>query len=384
MYKFIIKFVIISTFSYLFKILKMKKTLLTFTFAVSFTLGLLAQSLPEYVSNQNLVAWYPFSGNANDNSLNAHNGKVFGATLTTDRFGNANSAYSFNGVDNWIGVFSINNTYFEEDYSISAWVLFNNFNNSYPCIINGDRSTPGKYPNWLAFHGCGPDYQQQNRNKIGFYTERLNDIQNPNGNFFTSSTISVLQWHHMVVTRNKNIVSMYIDGKMSSSINTYKDGPLDNGDLLSIGMNHPMTFPLRDGAMDGKIDDIGIWSRALTELEISDLYFGGFCKQTLTVTDTLVINVNLTNFNPIKFSNKIKIYPNPAMDHIIVDYGDFDKLNNHRLQIINSINQTVFETKIYQQTSTIDLRNWGAAGLYLVLLLDDKGNTIEIRKIVIQ
>ena len=84
MYKFIIKFVIISTFSYLFKILKMKKTLLTFTFAVSFTLGLLAQSLPEYVSNQNLVAWYPFSGNANDNSLNAHNGKVFGATLTTD------------------------------------------------------------------------------------------------------------------------------------------------------------------------------------------------------------------------------------------------------------------------------------------------------------
>ena len=177
---------------------------------------------------------------------------------------------------------------------------------------------------------------------------------------------------------------MYVDGKMSYSINTYKAGTLDRGDLLSIGMNNPITLPLSEGAMDGKIDDIGIWSRALTELEISDLYFGGFCKQTLTVTDTLVINVNLTNFNPIKFSNKIKIYPNPAMDHIIVDYGDFDKLNNHRLQIINSINQTVFETKIYQQTSTIDLRNWGAAGLYLVLLLDDKGNTIEIRKIVIQ
>src|ERR1017187_1105850 len=44
-----------------------------------------------------LVAYYPFSGNANDASGNGHNGSVNNATLTTDRFGNANCAYSFNG-----------------------------------------------------------------------------------------------------------------------------------------------------------------------------------------------------------------------------------------------------------------------------------------------
>ena len=47
-----------------------------------------------------LVAYYPFNGNANDESVNGNNGTVNGATLTTDRFGNANKPYSFDGVKN--------------------------------------------------------------------------------------------------------------------------------------------------------------------------------------------------------------------------------------------------------------------------------------------
>ena len=46
-----------------------------------------------------LVAYYPFDGNANDASGNGNHGVVHGATPTTDRFGNANSAYGFNGDD---------------------------------------------------------------------------------------------------------------------------------------------------------------------------------------------------------------------------------------------------------------------------------------------
>jgi len=49
--------------------------------------------------NDGLVAYYPFNGNANDESGNGNNGTVNGATLTSDRFGNANSAYSFDGVN---------------------------------------------------------------------------------------------------------------------------------------------------------------------------------------------------------------------------------------------------------------------------------------------
>ena len=51
-----------------------------------------------------LIAYYPFSGNANDASGNGHNGTVHGATLTTDRFGNPSSAYSFDGLKDYVRV----------------------------------------------------------------------------------------------------------------------------------------------------------------------------------------------------------------------------------------------------------------------------------------
>ena len=73
----------------------MKKTT-TIILAVLFTANLMAQ-VPNYVPTNGLVGWWPFNGNANDESGNGNNGTVNGATLTTDRFGNANKAYSFDG-----------------------------------------------------------------------------------------------------------------------------------------------------------------------------------------------------------------------------------------------------------------------------------------------
>lgn len=73
--------------------------------------------------NDGLVAYYPFNGNANDASNNENNGIVYGATLTKNRFGNANSAYSFNYVHERIEVqdSQILNFGFAE-FSISAWI----------------------------------------------------------------------------------------------------------------------------------------------------------------------------------------------------------------------------------------------------------------------
>ena len=52
--------------------------------------------------NQGLIAYYPFNGNANDESGNGLDGTVNGASLTLDRHGNANSAFDFDGEDDWI------------------------------------------------------------------------------------------------------------------------------------------------------------------------------------------------------------------------------------------------------------------------------------------
>ena len=58
--------------------------------------------VPSYVPSNGLAGWWPFSGNANDVSGNGNNGTVNGATLTTDRFGNPNAAYSFDGINDYI------------------------------------------------------------------------------------------------------------------------------------------------------------------------------------------------------------------------------------------------------------------------------------------
>ncbi|MBL7935838.1 MAG: hypothetical protein JNM51_08545, partial [Bacteroidia bacterium] len=81
--------------------------------------------LPTNLQN-GLIAFYPFCGNSSDVTLNAYSGTVYNATLTPDRFGNSNSAYSFNGTNARI---DITNSFFNPnwtDYTISAWFSSNN------------------------------------------------------------------------------------------------------------------------------------------------------------------------------------------------------------------------------------------------------------------
>ena len=64
----------------------------------------LVAQIPSYIVQDSLVAWYPFNGNANDETGNGNNGIVYGAILTADKDGNENSAYSFDGVDDYIEI----------------------------------------------------------------------------------------------------------------------------------------------------------------------------------------------------------------------------------------------------------------------------------------
>ena len=80
----------------------MKKILFTL-----FVIGCIANTnaqVPSYVPTDGLVGYWPFNGNANDETGNGNNGTVNGATLIKDRFGNDNSAYEFDGINNSITV----------------------------------------------------------------------------------------------------------------------------------------------------------------------------------------------------------------------------------------------------------------------------------------
>ena len=108
------------------------------------TVGLLAQAqIPSYVPTNGLVGWWPFNGNANDESGNGNHGTVNGATLAADRFGNAGKAYSFSP-NQYIEVNNLHqNNIFQ--YSISAWFYRSNSNSNLDgAIISG--SHPGQSP----------------------------------------------------------------------------------------------------------------------------------------------------------------------------------------------------------------------------------------------
>ena len=104
--------------------LNMKSTIkfLLFTVIVfTFTSNVFSQ-VPNYVPTNGLVGYWPFNGNANDESGNGNNGTVNGATLTTDRFGSANSAYSFDGINDYI-IANGGDQFATTSRTVSYWIV---------------------------------------------------------------------------------------------------------------------------------------------------------------------------------------------------------------------------------------------------------------------
>lgn len=206
-----------------------------------------------------LVAFWPFNDNANDISINNNNGIVNGASLTTDRFGKLNSAYNFDGVSNFIQVpnsISLQNI---NEISISAWVNINqfyyvpNFGYNFPIFTKSNQ-----YYNWGNY-----ELQiWQGGAKIVTHLE-YQETECP-------SNVPLNQWKHIVCTVSNGKTSFYIDGVLILTKNSgvFPQTPKNNMPIL-IGRNIQGGYP---EAAKGKIDDIGIWNRALSLEEVTSLY----------------------------------------------------------------------------------------------------------------
>lgn len=123
--------------------MKKRSLLLSVVATFGFTIASMAQ-VPNYVPTNGLIGWWPFNGNANDESVNTNDGTVNGATLTTDRFGNANSAYQFNGTTSFITLPSNVNQLIDSSYTISFWIYASsnaNVFDGYEILGDRDAST---------------------------------------------------------------------------------------------------------------------------------------------------------------------------------------------------------------------------------------------------
>jgi hypothetical protein len=105
---------------------------------------------------------------------------------------------------------------------------------------------------------------------------------------------------------------------------------------------------------------------------------------SVSVTDTLFINAVLTQVAPPNNRNTIKIYPNPANTQLTIDNGNYGMMQGYKIRVTNSLGQEVFFSPATQQQFDINLSTWTGMGVYFVHLIDDQGNTIQIKKIILQ
>ena len=137
--------------------------------------------------------------------------------------------------------------------------------------------------------------------------------------------------------------------------------PIDNGTLPVVIGNHNGFTEF----FNGKLDDIGIWNRALTQEEITGLY------TTLGTTQTEGVN-------------QITIYPNPASDHITIDCGNLTNVSGYQIKIVNTLGQEVFSGAMNTQQYVVPLNTWGGAGMYFVKIYDASANLLNTKKIILQ
>lgn len=318
-----------------------------------------------------LVAYYPFCGNANDQSGNGLNGVVNGATLTTDRFGNSNSAYNFNGTSDFIKVLDNDLLDLTQNLTLSAWISPNSVVNEQAIFGKGKISSQTGYS--LLHNVLIPE-------KTGI------SIQNSpipaSEAHINSSTLNQNTWYQLVGTYNGSELKLYLNGILVDTIFTSLQLMPNSLTDLFIGCElSGFRF------FKGKIDDIGIWNRALTQQEITKLFNQNQCTTNITVTDTLVINVGQLSYtNPIFYANNITLYPNPANTQVNISFTNITDLSGGQIKIINSLGQEVAKTPITTSgaNSTMQLATWVGTGMYFVQIINPQGQIVDIKKIILQ
>ena len=231
------------------------------------SLRAISQSTPTYVDTVGLSGWWSFSGNANDSSLHANNGAVYGATLTTDRFGTANSAYSFDGVANYIEVLDNPALDLINNFTISLWVKLVDYTPSVGMVSKPSAAGVSGYV-LRALDGSTSGHPATDN-----YTFA---VEGPHI-LFSNDTLPLV-WTHIVITYTDSVESLYRnDTLIARDTVTYTLSASTQSLLFGKEFNTGSS----DRWFKGSLDDIGIWTRVLSDCEISKLFHA---------TNTLIVN----------------------------------------------------------------------------------------------
>ncbi|MDB4763965.1 hypothetical protein OAG21_01870 [Akkermansiaceae bacterium] len=212
--------------------------------------------------NDGLVAYYPFNGNALDESGNGNVTEVVGATLTTGKDGSLNQAYLFDGVDDFIKC-SIGA---HQEVSVSLWYRSDEIHQAgdrpqvrqpYPTIFRYGGQPGSPY----VTVGLGEGPWGQNLRSYLDIQPRVYDQVN------TLGPLEQGVWRHAVVIKSASELTLYLDGELIDSV---ASTALLTGSDLYLGSSSIQTNEQNTDFL-GAIDELRVYDRALTAAEIAEL-----------------------------------------------------------------------------------------------------------------
>lgn len=294
---------------------------------------------------QNLVAYYPFNGNTNDESGNLNHGTLYEAVLTTDRFANENSAYEFDGIDDYIQV--VNSTslnIFNSDLTITYWLYNDN-----PSLT--DQTYKGVSKGGFDV-GAGYELIYSNYWDNGNLHFTTSNSGNNMGSFNNYNN----QWTMVTGTfdNTTNVKKMYVNGVEQTSTIQGVTGLISSTADLYIGRRNPANGYA--GFVKGKIDDIRIYSSKLTDAEILNLY----TNNSLSLSE-----VNNPNENNFYVFNK-KVY-----------FRDNFNLNDiQSIAVYDVLGQTIFQTTKIENQLQLDVLN---NQIYILKVAHSNGSSQNLK-----
>ncbi|HVV39412.1 MAG TPA: LamG domain-containing protein [Candidatus Paceibacterota bacterium] len=256
-------------------------------------------------NNLGLAGYWPFDEGsgaiAGDMSGNRNNGTLSGSTLPSWVGGKHGGALSFDGTGGYVSTPSSSALNLTSSITIAAWVKVNSNVTNYRMIISKESTAGTPWP--FRF------YVEQTTGKLVLDFTVSSAIKT----FTTSTAINDNMWHHVVAVRDDTgkTVTVYIDG-VSRASGSYTGTVDSSATAARIGIS-PYTGGGAGGSYPfiGNIDELRVYSRALSASEIAGLYSQGAAQINTPSTNSAIDStlgtglVGLWTFDGADLTDKI-------------------------------------------------------------------------------
>lgn len=305
-----------------------------------------------------LIGYWPFNGNANDESTNSNNGKVVNASLTEDRNGQKNAAYYFDGDGDYIDCGN-DSSLFTSTHSCIFWFKYSN-TTDLQWIINDANSIDGEWGVAYVFHPTGKlQGAMGGGSNDAWISARTNQSYADN------------EWHMFAGTYNAkdNQFNIYVDGCFITG-KTHERYGFQNGlDSLEHNDTNHWVFGLHSQYLssttnagpryyEGYLDDVHLYNRALDACEVLDIYAHSYVFDTITVNDTVIVND--TNYVTVYDTTNIKTYDTTYVsvyDTTFVTVYDTTFVDVYDTTFVQINDTTFIQIPVYDTIRVFDTTN---------------------------